>query len=53
MCFAIKGRVISVKGKKAIVDFEGIRKNVNAEFVKIKKGDEVLVFNNIIIERCV
>jgi hydrogenase maturation factor len=51
MCFALTGRVLGVEGKKALVDFEGVRKRVNADFIRVKKGDKVLVFNNFVIER--
>jgi hydrogenase expression/formation protein HypC len=51
MCLALPGRVLGVNGKEALVDFDGIRKNVNAEFIKVRKGDKVMVFNNFVIER--
>ncbi len=51
MCFALMGKVLEFDGKEAVVDFEGVRKHVNSEFIKVKKGDKVLVFNNFVIER--
>ena len=51
MCFALAGRVLGVEGKKALVDFEGVKKSVNADFIRVRKGDKVLVFNNFVIER--
>jgi hydrogenase maturation factor len=51
MCFALVGKVLEFDGKEAKVEFEGVRKKVNSEFIKVKKGDKVLVFNNFIIER--
>jgi hydrogenase maturation factor len=51
MCFALVGKVLSIKGKEALVDFDGVKKSVNTEFMKVKKGDSVLVFNNFVIER--
>ncbi len=51
MCFALVGKVLEFDGKNAKVDFESVRKRVNSEFIKVKKGDKVLVFNNFIIER--
>jgi hydrogenase maturation factor len=51
MCFALAGKVLGVEGKEALVDFDGARKRVNADFIKVKKGDKVLVFNNFVIER--
>jgi hydrogenase maturation factor len=51
MCFALKGKVLEVEEKKALVDFDGVKRRVNSEFLKVRKGDKVLVFNNIVIER--
>jgi hydrogenase maturation factor len=51
MCFALKGKVLDVKGEEALVDFDGVKRNVSSGFLKVKNGDKVLVFNNFIIER--
>lgn len=51
MCFALIGKVLEFDGKEAKVDFEGVRKRVNSEFIEVKRGDKVLVFNNFVIER--
>lgn len=51
MCLALTGKVVEERNKEALVDFGGIRKRVNSEFVDVSEGDEVLVFNNFIIER--
>jgi|GEM_PF-3083199 len=51
MCIALKGKVLEVKGKEALVDFDGVKRKVNSEFFKVRKRDKVLVFNNIVIER--
>ena len=51
MCFALTGKVLDFDGKEALVDFEGVRKRINSEFMKVKKGDRVLVFNNFVIEK--
>ncbi len=51
MCFALTGKVLEFDGKEAEVDFEGVRKRVNSEFIKVKRGDKVLVFNNFVIEK--
>jgi hydrogenase expression/formation protein HypC len=51
MCLALVGKVLSTKEKEALVDFGGVKKEVNAEYMKVRKGDKVLVFNNFIIER--
>lgn len=50
MCLALVGKVIDVKGKSATVDFDGVKRTVNAEFVKPKSGEKVMVFNDFIIE---
>jgi|YelNatPaOPRAMG01_1025707.scaffolds.fasta_scaffold06143_2 hydrogenase expression/formation protein HypC len=51
MCLAIPGKVIEVKGKEAIVDFEGLKKNVRIDFVKVKKNDFVIVHTGFAIEK--
>ena len=51
MCFALKGMVLRVENGKALVDFDGVRKKVNSEFLDVEEGDRVLVFNGIIIEK--
>lgn len=51
MCFALTGRVMGVEGRKAKVDFDGVHREANAEFVKVAKGDKVLVFNGFVIEK--
>jgi hydrogenase maturation factor len=51
MCLALIGKVVGVSGKKATVEFEGRKMEVNAEFLKPEPGDSVMVFNNFIIEK--
>jgi len=51
MCIAIPGKVLETKGKTAIVEFSGKRSPAESHFVKVKKGDWVLVFGNNIIEK--
>ncbi|NIO22550.1 MAG: HypC/HybG/HupF family hydrogenase formation chaperone [Candidatus Aenigmarchaeota archaeon] len=51
MCIALKGKVLDAKGKEALVDFGGVRRKVNSEFFKVRKGEKVLVFNDFVIER--
>jgi hydrogenase expression/formation protein HypC len=51
MCIAIPGRVSEVLGKKIIVDFSGKKSPAESHFVKVKKGDWVLVFGNNIVEK--
>jgi len=51
MCFALTGKVLGLNGKEALIDFGGVHKRVNSEFIKVEKGDMVLVFNNFVIEK--
>ena len=51
MCLALVGMVVEVAGKLALVDFEGVRRKVNAEFIKPRPGERVMVFNDFIIDR--
>jgi len=51
MCFALTGRVLKTEKGQALVDFDGVRRKANAEFIKVRKGDSVLVFNNFVIEK--
>jgi len=51
MCLALTGKVVGVEGRQALVDFDGIRRKANAEFIKVRKGDKVLVFNDFVIEK--
>ncbi|MBW2971203.1 HypC/HybG/HupF family hydrogenase formation chaperone [Candidatus Woesearchaeota archaeon] len=42
MCLAIPGRIVRIEGETAIVDFDGIRKNVNLALVDAKVGDYIV-----------
>ncbi|MCK4670451.1 MAG: HypC/HybG/HupF family hydrogenase formation chaperone [Nanoarchaeota archaeon] len=43
MCLAIPGKVESINGEEAIVDFKGIKKKANIAFCDCKIGDYILV----------
>lgn len=45
MCLSVQGRVVEVRddGKFAVVDFGGVRRDVNVELVSVRLGDNVLV----------
>lgn len=44
MCLAVPGKVISIEGKAAIVDFGGMRREVRLDLLsKVKRGDYVIV----------
>lgn len=51
MCLAIPGKIISKRGEQSIVDFDGIRKEVNTLLVKAKKGDWVIVHAGFAIQK--
>ncbi len=44
MCLAVPGKIISIEGKAAVVDFGGMRREVRLDLLsKVKKGDYVIV----------
>lgn len=57
MCLALPGRVIAVEGgqgleKRGIVDFDGVRLQVNLDFVpETQEGDYVIVHVGVAISR--
>lgn len=51
MCLAVPGKILSVKGSKAKVDFNGIQKNVYLGAIKPKIGDYILVGAGIAIQK--
>jgi len=50
MCVAVPGKVLSINGTKAIVDFCGNKIEAEAGLVQIKIGDSVLVHAGCIIQ---
>ncbi len=51
MCVALPGVVLEVKGKNAVVDFNGNQVNARAGLVDIKEGDRVLVHAGCILQK--
>jgi len=51
MCLAYPGKIESTKGDRAVVDFSGIKKEANISFVKVKKGDFVIVHAGFAIQK--
>jgi hydrogenase maturation factor len=51
MCDAEIGKVLQVKGKKALVEVNGSAREVIVEFVDVKKNDKILCKGNIAIEK--
>ena len=51
MCLGIPARVIEVIGDVGIVEFGGIRKEVDASLLDVKPGDYVIIHAGAIISR--
>jgi len=51
MCLALMGKVKEIKGKRAVVEMYGRRRDVSAEFLMPEVGDKVMIFNDFIIEK--
>jgi len=51
MCLIIPGKVISLRGNKAMVNFNGKREQVDTQLVRIKIGDYVMVSNGFVIKK--
>jgi hydrogenase expression/formation protein HypC len=51
MCLAFPGKISEIKGKWAIVDFNGIKKRVNISLVKARKNDYVVVHAGFAIQK--
>jgi hydrogenase expression/formation protein HypC len=43
MCLAVPGRIVSIKGKDAQVDFGGIMRETNISMVEATVGDYVII----------
>ena len=51
MCVALPGKVIEIKGRDAVVDFNGNQVTARAGLVDVKTGDYVLVHAGCVIQR--
>jgi hydrogenase expression/formation protein HypC len=51
MCLAIPGKIVSIKNQQAIVDFDGLKKEVNISLVDAIIGEFVLVHAGFAIEK--
>jgi len=51
MCLIIPGKIISLRGNKAMVNFNGKREQVDTQLVRIKIGDYVMVSNGFVIKK--
>jgi len=43
MCLAIPGKVVSIDGTIALIDFGGVKRETNISLVEVKPGDYVIV----------
>jgi hydrogenase expression/formation protein HypC len=43
MCLAVPGKVVSVSGNSAMVDFGGVQRETNISLVQVRPGDYVVV----------
>lgn len=50
MCLAVPGKVVEIKGKKAIIDYSGEKREADCSLMKVKVGDYVIVNNKLIIQ---
>ena len=51
MCRAIPGKIIEIKNKMALVDYEGIKRQAKIIHGDFKVGDVVVVSNKIVVEK--
>ncbi len=51
MCLGIPGRVVEVRGNRALVDFGGVAREVDATLEEVKPGDYVIVHVGVIISK--
>lgn len=51
MCLGIPGKVVEVRGSKALVDFGGVLREVDAILEQVAPGDYVLVHVGMIIAK--
>ncbi|KKP80110.1 MAG: hypothetical protein A2271_00285 [Candidatus Moranbacteria bacterium RIFOXYA12_FULL_35_19] len=51
MCLAIPAKIIKINDQLAIVDFQGVQKEVNISLVDVKIGDYVMVHAGFAIEK--
>jgi hydrogenase expression/formation protein HypC len=51
MCLAIPGKIEKINKPLAIVNFQGLKKEINISLVEVKKGDYVMVHAGFAIEK--
>jgi len=51
LCLGIPAKVVEVRGEVGIVEFGGVRKEVDASLIDVKPGDYVIVHAGAMISR--
>ncbi|MEM1520407.1 MAG: HypC/HybG/HupF family hydrogenase formation chaperone [Candidatus Korarchaeum sp.] len=51
MCLGVPGKVLEVRGRRALVDFGGVTREVDASLEQVSPGDYVLVHVGIVIAK--
>ncbi len=51
MCLGIPAKVVEVRGEVGIVEFGGVRKEVDASLVDVEPGDYVIIHAGAMISR--
>jgi hydrogenase expression/formation protein HypC len=51
MCLAIPGKIKKILGQKAIIDYNGLKKEANISLVDVKVNDYVIVHAGFAIEK--
>ncbi len=50
MCLAIPGKIEKIENEKAVINYDGIKKEANISLIKCKVGDYVLIHAGFAIE---
>lgn len=51
MCLAFPGKIVSIDGQSATIDFDGVRKEANISMVEAGIGDYVIVHAGFAIQQ--
>ena len=43
MCLAVPGKIVSINGQNALIDFGGVQREANVSLIEPKVGDYVIV----------
>lgn len=51
MCIVVPGKVLEVRGDKALVEFRGKKRGVSLKFLKARKGDYLICMGDVAAEK--